>query len=121
MTDFVIVDWTECLGAALAGAAFASKCVEYQNEARRCRQIVHTIMEKTDVNGLSIEFYTYKPVYKETDPGMGLVLCAPGLDEGNFAAPAKDILAWYFDRLGIPNTAYAFKDKTIRMGTESDS
>ena len=108
------------LALALSSAAFASKCDEYRHEARRCRQIVKAIMEHSSVNGVAVEFYVEKRrIDHASDPCFGLVFCAPGLDERNFVEPAKEILDWYLDRLGMPRGSLVTGKARI-AGTDGD-
>jgi hypothetical protein len=110
--------WADSLGAALAAAAFASKCDEYRHEARRCRRITRAVLEAADTNGCVLEFFTEKRINKHKDPGLGMVICAPGLTEENLGPACQMAIQEWFAYAGDRN-AVAVGRLNI-SGTEGD-
>lgn len=110
--------WTDILGVCLASDAFAAKADEYKHEARRCRRIVRGVLESADTNGCVIEFYTEKPINRHRDMGIGIVICAPGLNEENLGPAAQIAVQEWFAQSG-DTTKPEFGDLEI-TGTEGD-
>lgn len=110
--------WPAVLGVCLSSAAFASKADEYKHEARRCRRIVRGVLENADTNGCVLEFYTEKRINKHKDPGIGMVICAPGLNEENLGGAAQIAIQEWFALAG-DRTAVKIGKVSI-TGTEGD-
>jgi hypothetical protein len=98
-----LVTWADVLGACLASAAFASKADEYKHEARRCRRIVRSVLESADTNGCVLEFFTEQRINKHKDPGLGMVICAPGLTEENLGPACQMAIQEWFAYAGDRN------------------
>jgi hypothetical protein len=92
--------WADVLGVCLASAAFAAKADEYKHEARRCRRIVRGVLESADTNGCVIEFYTEARINRWRDAGIGIVICAPGLNEENLGPAAQIAVQEWFAQAG---------------------
>jgi hypothetical protein len=110
--------WADVLGVCLASAAFAAKADEYKHEARRCRRIVRGVLESADTNGCVLEFFTEKRINKHTDPGLGMVICAPGLNEENLGGACQIAIQEWFAYAG-DRTAVKLGKLNI-TGTEGD-
>lgn len=106
--------WADILGVCLSSAAFAAKADEYQHEARRCRRIVRGVLENADTNGCVMEFYTEKRINKHKDPGLGMVICAPGLTEENLGPACQMAIQEWFAGAGDSTVVKIGKDRHHR-------
>lgn len=122
--DILDAMWAEWLGASLAGAAYVAKADEYKFEARRLRKMATAVLEASGdgEQGAICEIYSV-PVIQSNDPGVGILICSPNLNERNFGPAAAEILREWFIGLNLPpNTLEVKTDPNSMhiMGTEAD-
>jgi hypothetical protein len=115
-----MIEWFDCFGASLAGAAFASKSDEYKHEARRARRIVKGILDGMDEKGVVIEWYVDKPIHNHECNGFGVVICAPNLDENNLGAAAAMAVREYAECVGMVAVDKMTVGKMMLLGTNGD-
>jgi hypothetical protein len=89
--------------------AFIAKRDEYKEEARRCRKLAKAVIRSDGREGVLVEITHKKRM-------LGVVICAPGLDDKNLAPAVIDILR-ELDAEGAKDIAP--EDVEI-LGTERD-
>jgi hypothetical protein len=89
--------------------AFIAKRDEYKEEARRCRKLAKAVLRADGREGVLVEISQKKRM-------LGVVICAPGLDDKNLAPAVIDILR-ELDAEGAKNLS---PDDVEILGTERD-
>jgi hypothetical protein len=89
--------------------AFIAKREEYSEEARRCRKLAKAVLRSDGREGVLVEISRKKRM-------LGVVICAPGLDDKNLAPAVIDILR----ELDAEGAKDLTPDHVEILGTEGD-